>query len=68
MRFAIHGRQVAVPKLVGLTPDEADARRKELGLPLKVDRQFYSPSIPAEKLFRRRPTPAHRFGEDGVFW
>src|SRR6266852_8190450 len=55
MRFAIHGRQVAVPKLVGLTPDEAGRTAEELGLSLKVDRQFYSPSIPAGKIVSHTP-------------
>ncbi len=55
MRFAIHGRQVAVPKLVGLTPDEAGRTAEELGLSLKVDRQVYSPSIPAGKIVSQTP-------------
>ena len=37
MRFAIHGRQVEVPKLVGLTPEEAVRSAEEQGLALKVD-------------------------------
>jgi beta-lactam-binding protein with PASTA domain len=55
MRFAIHGRQVDVPKLVGLTPDEAGHTAEELGLSLKVDRQFYSPNIPAGKIVSQTP-------------
>src|SRR5882672_7992034 len=55
MRFAIHGRQVAVPKLVGLTPDEAGRTTEELGLSLKVDRQFYSPNIAAGKIVSQTP-------------
>ncbi len=50
MRFAIHGRQVSVPKLVGLTPDEAGRTAEDLGLSLRVDRQFYSPNIPAGRI------------------
>jgi beta-lactam-binding protein with PASTA domain len=55
MRFAIHGRQVAVPKLVGVTPEEAGRTAEELGLSLKVDRQFYSPTIPAGKIVSQTP-------------
>src|SRR5258708_32355317 len=55
MRFAIHGRQVAVPKLVALTPDEAGRTTEELGLSLKVDRQFYSPNIAASKIVSQTP-------------
>jgi len=55
MRFAIHGRQVAVPKLVGLTPDEAGRAASDVGLSLKVDRQFYSPTIPAGKIVSQTP-------------
>jgi eukaryotic-like serine/threonine-protein kinase len=55
MRFAIHGRQVAVPKLIGMTPDEAAKAAEDFGLSLKVDRQFYSPSIPAGKIVSQTP-------------
>ncbi|SRR5258706_8086899 len=55
MRFAIHGHQVAVPKLVGLTPDEAERAAENLGLSLKVDRQFYSPTIPMGKIVSQTP-------------
>jgi beta-lactam-binding protein with PASTA domain len=55
MRFAIHGRQVSVPKLVGLTPDEASRTAEEFGLSLKVDRQFYSATIPAGKIVSQTP-------------
>lgn len=55
MRFAIHGRQVAVPKLVGLAPEEATRAVEELGLSLKVDRQFYSPTVPAGKIVSQTP-------------
>jgi len=55
MRFAIHGRQVSVPKLVGLTPDEAGRTAEDLGLSLRVDRQFYSPNIPAGRIVSQTP-------------
>jgi beta-lactam-binding protein with PASTA domain len=55
MRLAIHGRQVAVPKLVGLTPEEAERAAEDLGLRVRVERQFYSASIPAGKLVSQTP-------------
>ena len=55
MRFAIHGRQVAVPKLVGLTPEEAARSAEDLGLSLKVDRQFYSATVATGKIVSQTP-------------
>jgi eukaryotic-like serine/threonine-protein kinase len=55
MRLAIHGRQVAVPKLVGLTPDEAERAAEDFGLRVRVERQFYSASIPAGKIVSQTP-------------
>jgi beta-lactam-binding protein with PASTA domain len=55
MRLAIHGRQVAVPKLVGLTPEEAERAAEEFGLRVRVERQFYSANIPAGKIVSQTP-------------
>ena len=44
MRFAIHGREVAVPKLIGLTPAEAERSVSALGPQIMVERQYYSPA------------------------
>jgi len=55
MRFAIHGRQVSVPTFVGLTPDEAGRTAEEFGLSLKVDRQFYSATIPTGRIVSQTP-------------
>ena len=57
MRFAIHGRQVAIPSLVGFTPDEAARRADDLGLHLEVERKFYSPSVPIGKIVSQAPEP-----------
>ena len=46
MRFAIHGREVAVPPLVGLSPVEAERAVAGLGLQVSIERQYYSPQIP----------------------
>jgi len=55
MRFAIHGRQVAVPQLAGLTPEEAGRAVEGLGLSMKVDRQFYSATVPVGKIVSQSP-------------
>src|SRR5258708_38933860 len=42
MRFAIHGREVKVPKLQGLTFAEAERMANDQGLVLVVEGRFYS--------------------------
>ncbi len=55
MRFAIHGREVAVPKLIGLTPAEAERSVSALGLQIMVERQYYSPDITEGKIMSQLP-------------
>jgi beta-lactam-binding protein with PASTA domain len=45
MRLAIHGREVAVPKFVGLTPPEAQRLAFNNGLTFSVERRFYSSQV-----------------------
>jgi eukaryotic-like serine/threonine-protein kinase len=56
MRFAIHGRIVSVPDLVGKTPAEARRITDELGLQVEVERQYYSPSVPEGHILSQLPT------------
>ena len=60
MRFAIHGREATVPKLVGLTP--ADARRMAAinGLLLVTENRFYSTDVPAGRIVSQLPQPGER--------
>lgn len=58
MRFAIHGQEVAVPPLVGLTPVEAERAVSGLGLQMSIERQYYSPQIPEGKIMSQLPLPA----------
>jgi eukaryotic-like serine/threonine-protein kinase len=60
MRFAIHGREATVPKLVGLTP--ADARRVSAinGLLLVTENRFYSTDVPAGRIVSQLPQPGER--------
>lgn len=57
MRFAIHGQEVAVPVLVGLTPPEAERVTASAGLQVSVERQYYSPQIPEGKIMSQLPLP-----------
>jgi beta-lactam-binding protein with PASTA domain len=57
MRFAIHGQEVAVPPLVGLTPAEAERTVANLGLQMSIERQYYSPQIPEGRIMSQLPLP-----------
>jgi eukaryotic-like serine/threonine-protein kinase len=57
MRFAIHGQVVEVPAVVGLTPADAERTVAGLGLQIEVERQYYSPQIPAGKIMTQMPLP-----------
>jgi beta-lactam-binding protein with PASTA domain len=55
MRFAIHGREVTIPRLVGMTPLEAERALAVSGLEVVVERQFYSPDIPEGRIMSQVP-------------
>jgi beta-lactam-binding protein with PASTA domain len=57
MRFAIHGQEVAVPAIVGLSPAEAERSAAGLGLQIEVERQYYSPRIPEGRIVTQLPLP-----------
>ena len=56
MRFAIHGREVAVPNLVGDSPAEARRVSELAGFGFEVERQYYSPNVPEGKILSQIPT------------
>jgi eukaryotic-like serine/threonine-protein kinase len=56
MRFAIHGREVAVPNLVGDAPAEARRVAELAGFGFEVERQYYSPNVPEGKILSQIPT------------
>jgi beta-lactam-binding protein with PASTA domain len=60
MRFAIHGREVAVPKLIGMTPAESERIAENLGLQISIERQYYSPDIGVGKIMTQVPDPGTR--------
>src|SRR5437764_14334696 len=43
MRFAIHGGEVKVPKIIGMTPENAAAALTDRGLIMDVQDRLYSP-------------------------
>ncbi|HKN70740.1 MAG TPA: PASTA domain-containing protein [Terriglobales bacterium] len=57
MHLAIHGREVAIPKLVGMSPVEAERAGAASGLLVVVERQFYSPDIPEGRIMTQLPPP-----------
>jgi len=57
MRFAIHGQEVAVPSLVGLTPADAEKSIGGLGLQMSIERQFYSQQVPEGRIMSQLPAP-----------
>ena len=55
MRFAIHGQEVPVPALVGLTPAQAERAISPLGLQMSIERQYYSPQVPEGRIMSQLP-------------
>lgn len=55
MRFAIHGREVRVPQLLGLTPADADRMANSQGLVLFLENRFYSPDVPEGHIVSQSP-------------
>ena len=60
MRFAIHGRQTKVPKVVGMTPHDAENVLESNGLVLDRTDRFYSADIPAGRIVSQVPSPGEQ--------
>ena len=60
MRFAIHGREVSVPKLTGLTAAEAQRIAAESGLAISRDQRFYSSDVPEGRIVSQLPPAGTR--------
>jgi eukaryotic-like serine/threonine-protein kinase len=60
MRFAIHGGEVRVPKLVGMTVLQAQEAANGNGLTVSVEDKFYSSDIPAGEIISQAPAPDSR--------
>jgi beta-lactam-binding protein with PASTA domain len=57
MRLAIHGREVKVPDLTGLTLLEASKQTRSHGLILNLENRFYSPNTPPGHVLAQSPAP-----------
>jgi beta-lactam-binding protein with PASTA domain len=57
MRFAIHGQEVEVPAVIGLTPSDAERSVSGLGFQIEVERQYYSATIPEGRIMTQMPLP-----------
>ncbi len=60
MRIAIHGREVVVPKLVGLTPSQAERLALQNGLLIDIENRFYSTDIPEGRILSQSPTAGEK--------
>ncbi len=57
MHFAIHGAEVQVPSLKGMTVAEARSVTAGLGLNLNVDNRYYSGEVAAGHILTQSPAP-----------
>ena len=60
MRWAIHGREVEIPKLVGMAPVEAERTLRPQGLQLEVESRFYSADVPEGRIVSQQPPAGTR--------
>jgi eukaryotic-like serine/threonine-protein kinase len=57
MHFAIHGAEVDVPALKGMTVADARSETAGLGLDLNVDNRYYSGDVAAGHILSQSPAP-----------
>jgi eukaryotic-like serine/threonine-protein kinase len=57
MHFAIHGAEVRIPVLKGMTVAEARSQTSGLGLNLEVDNRYYSADVAAGHILSQSPVP-----------
>ena len=57
MHFAIHGAEVQVPALKGMTVADARSQTAGLGLNLDVDNRYYSGDVAAGHILTQSPAP-----------
>jgi eukaryotic-like serine/threonine-protein kinase len=60
MRLAIHRSETQVPKLVGLTPADAERLANSNGLILQEESRFYSSEVPEGKIVSQIPAAGTR--------
>jgi len=57
MHFAIHGAEVQIPALAGMTVADARSQTAGLGLNLDVDNRYYSGDVAAGHILTQSPAP-----------
>jgi eukaryotic-like serine/threonine-protein kinase len=57
MHFAIHGAEVQIPALKGMTISDARSQTAGLGLNLDVDNRYYSSDVAAGHILTQSPAP-----------
>ncbi len=57
MHFAIHGAEVTIPSLQGMTVADARSLTSGLGLDLDVDNRYYSGNVAAGYILTQSPAP-----------
>jgi beta-lactam-binding protein with PASTA domain len=55
LRLALHGREVAIPDLAGLTVAQASEAALHSGLDLNIENKFYSRTVPAGRILSQSP-------------
>jgi beta-lactam-binding protein with PASTA domain len=58
MHFAIHGAEVQVPSLKGMTVADARSQTAGMGLNLEVDNRYYSSDVAAGHILSQSPAPS----------
>jgi beta-lactam-binding protein with PASTA domain len=66
MRLVIHGREVEVPNVAGLTVAEASSMAKQLGLNVNLENQFYSTVTPSGRVLSQSPAPGTKVRREWV--
>ena len=57
MRFAIHGRQTVIPKVVGLSKGQAERLLADHGLVLDEGDRYFSSDVPEGRVMSQAPAP-----------
>jgi beta-lactam-binding protein with PASTA domain len=55
LRIALHGHEVTVPDLAGLTVSEASEAALKTGVDLNIENKFYSTTVPAGRILSQAP-------------
>jgi len=64
MRLAIHGSEVEVPNLSGLTLEEAAAMTSKARLNLTLENKFYSTTVPSGRVLSQSPSAGSKVRPD----